>query len=233
VLAHVGGANAASCGDRVYVAWIAERLGPASERALGEDATTLAGLLGDFEVLARVQALAWVFADPTAARACAELDLTEIRAGVDTRALATCLSAGPVAEVLRAAAELELDAIEALGEPVFDREAFAATLSDVSRAAPELSACRVEHVRSLPRRGRAFEGASIIVGVPGVAGAEAEHVTWQAAHEATVLACSPGPFADVERRALSLLRSRAGSAGLAERHAQWLSTLDLSGLSID
>src|SRR5438552_16503135 len=91
VLAHVdAGASAASCRDRVYVAWIEERLGPARGRALGDDVSTLGRALGDFETLARAQALAWVFADPDVARAWAERDLDAIEPpdGGGPRALA-------------------------------------------------------------------------------------------------------------------------------------------------
>jgi hypothetical protein len=234
VLAHAPGKSAASCWDRVYVAWIEERLGPASERSLGDDAATLATLLTDFEALARAQALAWVFPDPDAARAHAAEDLDAIAGGVDERALATCLTAGPAVEVLRAAAELELDGLAALGVPDFDREAFAMALDDVGRAAPLLARCRVEHVRSLPRRGRALDGSSIFVGVPGIAGAEIDHVAWQAAHEATVLECvraKESGFGELEKRAIDLLGLRARDVGLGARHARWLATLDLSAIA--
>jgi hypothetical protein len=161
--------------------------------------------------------LAWLFGDASLARAAAERDLADL--GVP---------GGAEIEVLRAAAELELDAIEALG-PVAIDATLAAALAEVSPAAPALARCAVTLVRPLPRRGRAL-GTSILVGVPGVAGAKAWHVAWQAAHEATVLEVAAATWLETERRALALLRARARAAGLAEGHARWLATLDLRAI---
>ena len=96
--------------------------------------------------------------------------------------------------------------------------------------APELSRFAVKHVRALGVRGRAYR-STILVGTPGIAGADAEHVAWQAAHE-SIVASVPPPrsFADVERTAIATLRSRARSAGLGDDHARWLGHFDLSGL---
>ena len=224
VLAHVDvGRVAASCHDARWIRHAEQHLGPARERKLAEDATVLANALATHELLARAQALAWVFPSADAARAAAAQDLADLERSV---ALHVALAAGASAEVLRAAAELELAAIESLpARP----EASDEILRDVVRAAPNLSRCEVSFARPLPSRGRAF-GTSIVVGFPGVAGAESDFVAWQAAHEATVLEIGRGEFADVERRALGLLRARARRTGLAHAHARWLSGVDLSAL---
>lgn len=226
VLAHVDvGAIPASCHDLRWIRFAAERLGPARERKLAEDAAVLATLLGDHDRLAFAQALAWAFASAEEARAAVSRDLSELAGD----AIRTALAAGPAAEVLRAAAELELDALEALEAPSSAAEEMRSALAAVAPAAPHLANCQVSLARPLPVRGRAF-GTSIVVGVPGVPGAEAGFCAWQAAHEATVLEIGAGPFVEVERRALALLRSRARRAGLAAEHARWLSRIDLSAI---
>jgi hypothetical protein len=227
VLAHVDvGRVPASCHDPRWIRWAAERMGPAAQRRLAEDAAVLATTLASHEHLARAQALAWAFPSADAARAVAARDLDALE---KNDALSLALSAGPGAEVLRAAAELELDAIEALGAPPDDRAAIARALAAVAAAAPYLARCDVRLARPLPVRGRAF-GRAIVVGFPRIAGAEADFVAWQAAHEATVLEIGPGAFEDVERRAIATLRSRARRAGLGDAHARWLAGIDLSAL---
>lgn len=204
---------------------------PAAE-SLDEDARVLAQTLAvDHARLASAQALAWVWRDRPEAtdQELASLGATEV---ASTEALAIALRAGPSVEVLRAAAELELDRVEQLLKQPFDEAGLARALADVTRAAPRLADLRVELVGALPRRGRAF-GDVVFVGMPGIAGAEAWHVAWQAAHEATTLeahAHGARTHEQVERFALRTLASRARAEGLADGHARWLATLDLSEL---
>lgn len=204
---------------------------PAAE-SLDEDARILAQTLAvDHERLASAQALAWVWRDrpPVTERELASLGAADV---VSKEALAVALRAGPPVEVLRAAAELELDRVETLLKQPFDAEALTRALAEVARAAPGLARLRIELVGALPRRGRAF-GDVVFVGMPGVAGAEAWHVAWQAAHEATTLeahAHGARTHEAVERFALRTLASRARAEGLGDGHARWLATLDLSDL---
>jgi len=143
-------------------------------------------------------------------------------------------SLGPAAELLRAAAELELPLVESL-PPISTVPALATALSSILAASPSLASCAVALTRPLPRRGR-LHGTNISVGAPGVAGATTDLVAWQAAHEATVLEVQRAthaaalPYADLERRAIALLRVRARRAALGDAHARWLATLDLSAL---
>jgi hypothetical protein len=243
VLAHVDvGAVPASCHDAAYIAWAAARLGPATERALAEDARVLAATLASHDALARAQLLAWLWREESHVREAAVCELRELRDVdvADPAALVRVQGLGAPVEVLRAAAELELPRLKALDAAPVERGARALTdaLAEIARAAPWLLRMELATVRALPRRGRVHH-ASIFVGAPGVAGAELHHVAWQAAHEATVseversprgLAGPPPTFEAVERAALGLLRSRARRAGLADTHARWLSTLDLGAL---
>jgi hypothetical protein len=234
------GQVAASCHDRRWVAWAEEQLGPAASRPLGEDVRVLAAALSTHERLAAVQALAWTFSDDTQVLAAAARELGELGASeiADATALATARAAGAAAEVLRAAAELELPLLASLRASCIDAVAFDIELAEVSAAAPELARSSVALARPLPRRGRAWRG-SIFVGTPGVAGADVAHVAWQAAHKATVLeversatwlARQASSFEAVERTALALLRSRARRVGLGDAHGRWLATLDLGAL---
>jgi len=186
-------------------------------------------------VLASAQGLAWVFDSSGActragARELAALERDDV-ASVD--ALALTVRAGPIAEVLRAAAELELPLLEALPPiPAEELAVIALALEATLEAAPSLPRFTVSVARPLGLRGRAF-GSSIVIGLPGIDCPDAEHAAWQAAHEATVMevaADSRLSFLDLERRALALLRSRARAAGLAEAHGRWLSRLDLRAL---
>lgn len=236
VLAHVDvGPRAASCHAPAYVAAARALLGPASERELGADARALASLLGAHDHLASVQALAWLWRDAHEVEAAVGRDLAELapESVRSERALAIACAAGPGAELLRAAAELELPRLGAL--PAVHRESLGALereLARVSAACPTLDQNAIDVVRALPRRGRVLDGR-IFVGVPGFAGADAEHLAWQAAHEATVgeivRESAPLPFTELERAALLRLASRARSAGLGASHRLWLSTLDLRG----
>ena len=183
-------------------------------------------------MLASAQALAWVFDSSEACTRAGprELAALERDAVASVDALAAAVRAGPIAEVLRAAAELELPLVEAL-PPISaqDLTAIALGLEAILEAAPSLPRFTVSVARPLGLRGRAF-GSSIVIGVPGIDCPDAEHVAWQAAHEATVLevaADSRLSFLDLERSALARLRSRARAAGLAEAHGRWLARLDL------
>jgi hypothetical protein len=242
VLAHVDvGAVPASCHDTAYIAWAAARLGPATERALGEDARILGGALASHDGLARAQLLAWLWREEADVRAVAHRDLGDLGAPdvADPVALRVIQELGAAVEILRAAAELELPRLGAIDPAPAERaaRALADALAETARAAPWLLRMQVAMVRSLPRRGRVHHTA-IFIGAPSVAGAEPEHAAWQAAHEATVIEVErsphgrsgPSTFEAVEREALGLLRSRARRAGLADAHARWLATLDLSAL---
>lgn len=238
VLAHVGvGRVPASCHDLGYVAWAEARLGPAAARELGEDARLLAAKLGDHEDLARAQALAWVWRDTEQLARATERSLAELsEADVESaEALLIARTAGAVVEILRAAAELELPDLARLSSPEGAVGEVERALRAIASACPELVGASIDLVPALPRRGRVM-GRRVFVGVPGIAGADAEHVAWQAAHEATVRAVADalGPetaFVDLERAAISTLETRARAAGLGVSHARWLAELDLSGLA--
>ncbi|MBX3202275.1 MAG: hypothetical protein KF850_20660 [Labilithrix sp.] len=148
-------------------------------------------------------------------------------------ALALAASAGAIAEVLRAATELELPAFATLGAlPAAALGEVAAALAMIAPAAPSLPRFEVWLARPLGLRGRTH-ARSIVVGLPGLGCPDAEHAAWQAAHEATVAetaAAGAATFLDLERRALGRLRSRARDAGLAEAHGRWLARLDLRAL---
>lgn len=203
MLAHVDVGNVpASCFEPAWMRAAEARLGPARDRELGEDAKTLARLFADHDTLASAQALAWRWSTVEEVRAAAGRELFD-----------------PATEVLRAAAELELDAIASWAfEP--------AAIPDLSALAPTM--CIVHTVRPLPRRGRAMDDR-IFVGAPGIAGADPWGVAFQAAHEAIVLV-TPGDFVTRERNALALLRARARAAGLGAEHAAWLATMNLDAI---
>lgn len=210
----------------MYCAWVAARLGPVTERSLGEDIALLGPRLGDDPRFASLQALAWVFRSAESAAAAVDGALGEVRVD-DERARRLALGAGDTAELLRAAAELEMPLLPSVA---FERGPFEARLERLTAAAPALGGCSVEVTPALPRRGRVL-GGRIFVGLPGIAGAEAEHLAWQAAHEATVTSLpSHLDYADVERLALGLLRARARRAGLGDEHARWFARLDVTAL---
>ena len=197
----------------------------------------LARSLVDHERFAAAHGIAFVWSWLPKARAAFARDLEELGQDDvdDVRALALAQRAGPAGEVLRAATELELRHVARLS-PIDDAAVadLRAAIEAVEIAAPPATPIDVSLVRPLARRGRAFSG-TIYTGVPGIAGAEAEHLAWQVLHEACVMDAQRvlGPrvgFVDVERHALGALRSRARAAGLADAHGRWLATLDLSGL---
>lgn len=235
VLAHVdGGALAASCYEPVYIAWAARFLGDSRQRTLAGDATILAAVAPTHDALARIQALAWVFTDAASVASAHTRDLAELADTdvADASALAAARAAGDAAEILRAAAELELPLLAGLPSVDLDDGVEDAVLR-IAPAAPALVGCSLARVRPLGMRGRVF-GASILAGVPGMACPDADHAAWQMAHEATVrevqLGMPCGSFVEVERRAIARLRARAAAAGLAEGHAHWLARLDFSQL---
>ncbi|MGZ5971455.1 MAG: hypothetical protein ACXWP4_27485, partial [Polyangiales bacterium] len=231
VLAHVPGDAPASVFDPAYVAFVEKHAGPASSRPLGEDVLVLARAAQSHETLVQIQMLAWLWRGSVAvdARVLSELEVD------DPVALAIVTRPGVVAiaEVLRAAAELETEVYASLPPPTFGREVLDQEIGRISRAAPHLSACTVECVRSLRLRGR-VRGRAIWVGAPcSVVGPTPEHAAWQAAHEATVAEVSELARAakiahshdGLEHAALVLLAERAERAGLAAPHRAWLSHL--------
>jgi len=217
-------------------------LGSVAARALGEDVAVLSARITTHAALATLHLVAALWDTPERVRAAAGRDLAELsRREVDCASALVALQAAPelaLAEVVRAAAELEMPLLARLPKPPLgDVEARLGSLLDaVSVVAPALE--RIELAPPLARRGRVLPSSSgdrVLVGAPGIAGAEAEHVAWQAAHEATVVevfarAAGPVNHEDVERRAIGLLRSRARRRDLAERHARWLATLDVGAL---
>jgi len=205
---------------------------------LDADASALARVATSHEVLARLHSVVSLFdAAPRVSRATGR-DLTELDEGDVSSAIALrgALEAGPAAEVLRAAAELELPSIEALG-PICAAPDLRARVDEVTSAAPSLRGRELVLARPLGLRGRVLEGR-IFVGAPPSGGATSKHVAWQAAHEATVAEVTSQTMArgakaayeDIERTALGLLRSRARAAGLGAGHEEWLAHLDLSAL---
>lgn len=227
VLAHVRVGVAASAFDPVWIAYAARHLGPPSSRHLAEDAELLARAAPTHESLAELQLLAWLFRDAARASACADRTLAELSgADVDDAGILAALRDRPAAEILRAAAELELDAFESLPHVARD----AVDLEHVSRAAPWLERFSIAHLRPLRIRGR-VRGELIFVGVPSPElEVTSEHVAWQAAHEATVaevhrrgrsagLKVAHDPL---EHTALVLLHERARAIGEGDAHARWI-----------
>ncbi len=241
VLAHVPSEAAASVYDARYVAYAQERLGPAGERPLGEDAAVLSRTLASHQALAQAQIVAWLFDEVADAVALADVDIGALPPAAVCRPwlLPMAMAAGPAAELLRCAALLEQEALEALGPVRYPREALAAALEEVAPAAPRLARMDLLALRALRLRGRVL-GDEIWVGAPCEAlGLGAEHAAWQAAHEATVAEIAAEGGASergVERIALCLLAARARAASLEQPHAAWLRHLaeapcDPSGLS--
>lgn len=235
VLAHVDVPFASSSFSSAYCAWAEQKLGKAGARPLAEDVRVLADLArANPGAFATVQALAWVFRSAESVQNAADRELREATVDDET-ARAVAVGAGPIAEVLRAAAELEMPALAATPQSDFDVTRIAGELETVSAAAPILAECTISLVPALGLRGRVLD-RHLFVGMPGMAGAEVEHIQWQAAHEATVQEVSMSdagkslPFLELERRAIGLLRSRARRAGLGVEHGRWLAHLDLSEL---
>jgi hypothetical protein len=227
VLAHVRGGVAASAFDPTWIAFAERHLGAASARHLGEDAALLAGAATSHDALAELQLLAWLFEDSARAAACAERTLAELTpADVDDPAVLAHLAGNGLAEVLRAAAELEAEAFAALPEVARGRVDYATVL----RAAPWLARFSIDHLRPLRIRGR-VRGERVFVGVASEALAVTpEHVAWQAAHEATVAEVHrrararglPVTHHPLEHTALVLLAEGARSIGESAAHATWI-----------
>ncbi|MCA9619080.1 MAG: hypothetical protein KC731_08660 [Myxococcales bacterium] len=230
VLAHVAATAAlpASVYDPRYVAFVAEALGPAEDRWLGEDARALGVMLRDHDALARVQLLAWLH-DEVPVATIAAAPLTSLAEGEVARPelLAPLIAEGPAVELLRCSVALEAEAQARLPVPVMDD--LGPALERVEAAAPSLARLTLVPLRALRLRGRVL-GRSVLVGWPCAAlDLSVEHVAWQAAHEATVreVASSAVGIVErgVERVALALLATRAAEVGLADEHRRWLAHL--------
>ncbi|MCL4748830.1 MAG: hypothetical protein KJ015_01655 [Myxococcales bacterium] len=229
VLAHVrrSAGEAASVYDPEWVRFAASHLGPAESRTLAEDADALGQLAPGHEALSRLQLVAWLFADVERARVVAARELADLGPDeVDApELLATLRQLGPAPELLRVAAELERPFFERLPAPEHDWARSAASFEAMLGVAPELGQCTVELVRSLRLRGR-VRGSRIWVGVPDPAlGPTLEHVSWQAAHEATVREVGRHARAAerrVEQMAVVLLAARARRQGRDADHGRWL-----------
>ncbi|HEY8946019.1 MAG TPA: hypothetical protein VIM73_17245 [Polyangiaceae bacterium] len=230
VLAHVESAVPASVYDPEYVAFAARHLGSADARSLSADVAVLKAAAREHESYARLQGLAWLFGDAEQASRVATRDfsaLTEqdVASPAVLRSLAHVEPA--LLEVLRCAIELERPAHAKLPPLTLDREELGALIHAVGAAAPRLSACRVALVRALGRRGRVL-GHEIWVGAPWDGGGPTlAHLSWQAAHEATVLELATDSelsFSSdraLEAFAIVLLGLRARRAGLAREHELW------------
>jgi hypothetical protein len=230
VLAHVRSSQPSSVYEPRWVAFVAAHA--RGEGTLQEDVAALESAAMTHDALAEVQLLAWLFESAARTARLVDRPLSELLPHeVDAPALLPQLLRSrslPVIEVLRAAAELEAEAYARLPPP--NALPFEEALARVARAAPFLGRCTVEHVRPLMLRGRVF-GRRIWVGTPCASlGPSAEHVAWQAAHEATVTEVTvrasalglPPAYLPVERCALHLLQARAAKARLGEDHARWL-----------
>jgi hypothetical protein len=226
VLCHVEGTAhlAASVFDSRYVAFCREHLGDPEARTLAEDARALGLVAADHEDLARLQLVAWLFTSAERGQAAAPIELDALQDEEVDRPglLPTLRKRREAVELLRCAVELE--------RPFHARlpavNATSLDLSLVSRAAPALVEHEIRLVRSLRLRGRVYEN-EIWVGVPDpVLGPSAEHVGWQAAHEATVAEVSRAfglGEREVEHVAVVLLAERARREGLTSEHGVWLS----------
>lgn len=223
VLAHVRATAAlpASLYDAPHVAAAAAILGPASARSLGEDAELLGRLAPTHDALARVQLVAWLFRSPARARAAAAWDLADLpESAVDAPRLLPLVAGDPAAEILRAAAELELPLLDALPPLAIDRGALAEAVAALVPVAPRLARSRVGVARALGRRGRVIDD-EIWVGDAPIA-----HAAWQAAHEATVAEVAAEGVrghAAVEGEAVERLSRRAGEVGMTAARAGWWS----------
>ena len=222
--------------DPVYVAFVRQHVGPAQERALGQDIGVLERVVDTHESLARLQLLAWLFITTERAMASAseELALVHPSSVDDSQLLAPLLRAGPAVEVLRCAALLEIDTWATLPKGQPNAVVLQEALNQVALVAPQLWKCDVGVVRSLRLRGR-VRGRHIWVGVPSARlRVSCAHVAWQAAHEATVCEVSeamvatnrPPTFWSQEAVALVLLAERSSDAGLSVEHASWLAHLN-------
>lgn len=234
VLAHARGGQhlAPSLFEPAYVAQVEALLGPASGRLLGEDLRALDALPCSFARMVNLQHLAWLFAGCTRAEAAGQRSLAELLPGDVDRPDLLPLVRTPEGELLFCAALLELPSFERLPPAEHDPAALEAATLALAPVAPWLRRCRFAWLRALGRRGRVVhgrEGGEIWSGVPGWGGATLDHVTWQAAHEATVLEVSErcadhaASHDAREEIAVALLARRARAAGLAGPHGRWCS----------
>lgn len=234
VLAHVAATAhlPSSLCDVPYQRFVEQHAGPAGARQLGEDAELLGRLLPTHQSLARAQLLAWLFDTIEQVRAASALELSELgpEQVAEPRTLELLIDAGPAIEVLRCAAELELEVLEGLAACEVDEAALEAALREVTPVAPFLTACQIMALRPLRLRGR-IRGREIWLGAAGsTLGPDLHHAVWQACHEATVGELSqsdrrlPQPLGEraVERVAVVLLGQRAQAAGRSDEHARWL-----------
>jgi hypothetical protein len=236
VLAHVEATAAlpSSLFDPVYRDFVERHSGPASARALGDDARVLGEVLRDHSELSRVQSLAGVFLDPEHAARMRGRDLTMLVAEdlTDAVFLEPAKNGGAAMEILRAAAELEAPFHARLPAASTDLDALDRALQALAACAPTLQAFRVSCLRSLRLRGRVVPG-NIWVGAPGLEPPlTALHAAWQACHEATVAEVGAGAAARrlalqeraVEHAAVVLLTARAAHNGLSDDHGTWCAT---------
>jgi len=213
----------ASLHDAAYVAFVEAHLGPARDRALGQDIDALAAVLDDHARLVAVQGLAVRYRDVPTALAEADRDLREL--GVTS----TLLQVEHAAELLRASTLLEAPHHDRLPPAELELEALDAALRELLPIAPHLAHARIVPMRPLGSHGRLF-GDEIWIGVPGAFdGPGPAQLAMQAAHEASVAearatAGATGPELDeraIEGVALVLLATRAAQAGRLAQHRRW------------
>lgn len=230
VLAHVRAtaAQPSSLHDDQWIDYAARMLGAAGSRSLAEDAAVLGASLLTDRALSRAQLLAWLFESKDRVKAAQDRDLVDLRGSdVDRPEVLEALRASKDAavEVLRAAAELEMDQLADLAVEPFDEASLVSVLARMPLVAPALDRCTVGLARPLGIRGRLYD-RTIWIGVPSDAmGVTIEHVGMQAAHEATVCEVIGDGFCGylaVEREAVRRLTLRARAHGLSEMHRRWL-----------
>jgi hypothetical protein len=214
VLAHVPGRLPSSLHSHAYQRFVADLVGPASERALGEDARVLGELLTDHASLAAVQALAWLWREPEHARAEQELDALA-NSQVDDARLLAALRGSPAAELLRCAALLELEVYAQLPAPPSNQALRDAVAALVPQPLPVVTS------RPLTEHGRVWNGV-VYVGVPGE-GVTLEHAAHQAAHEHTVHELRDAGLEErgIEAVALVRLHRRLEGTPHAAAHRRW------------
>lgn len=243
VLAHVESAPELAAGtyNPTYVSYCGAHLGSTAERTLGEDARALSALLSDHEKLARVQVLAWLYETVEASGATEALEFSRVTEADGARepALQYLREAPSVElELLRCAVALEREHWERLPHVCSGRvvspgalQEQEARISALEAVAPYLCQVQVQGIFPLSYRGRAFAD-SVLVGVPGRGAGmpSLQHVGLQAAHEATVLEVQQRvalPFLELERAALTLLKTRVRGSQFEDEHSNWLQRLDL------